>query len=362
LGERVPVLLLSFNRPDYLRPVLDSLAAQRLDASDAVFSLHFFQDGAVNRYSGVRYAAADDIAACIRLVRERFPDPDLHASSDNVGVSEMHARAEAFAFTTLGAEWAIFLEDDMVLDRRYLATMARMRAVLRGTDQVGYFAAYGDHRLPPDRLAEVAAAPQRWRPMEHLWSFGLTRAHWQAMAPMLEKYRALVHGRDYRQRPNLAVRRLFFEHGVATVATSQDAARTAATILCSRVRLNIELPLGRYIGESGVHFTPEIFRDLGYGAPSPLAPEGDILLRPPEEADLALARAAQSRAIESARATLGQRFGFRPVTRADVEALYRLLLDRDPESEAIYEETVGRQLLVNLRRAMIDSREFRGEN
>lgn len=354
--------MLSFNRPDYLRPVLDSLAAQRVEGCGTEFSLHFFQDGAVNRYSGIRYAEDGDIGACIDLVRERFPDADLHVSPDNVGVSEMFERAETFAFETLGAEHAIFLEDDMVLDRRYLATMAAMRAALRDTGEVGYFAAYGDHRLGPDELAEAARHPQRWRPLAHHWAFGLTRAHWQAMTPVLEAYRALVHGRDYRRRPNLAVRRLFFERGAPTVSTSQDAAKTAATTLLGRVRLNIETPLGRYIGESGLHFTPDVFRSLGYGSHPSFPLDGDVRIQPPTGEEIAAAHAMQARVADSARATLESRFGFAPVTRADVDALYRLLLGREPESEAVYEETVGRQLLVNLRRGIIDSEEFRGEN
>lgn len=360
--DAIPVLLLAFDRPHYLRPVLESLAAQRLERCSTSFSFHFFQDGAVNRYSGIRYAGDGEIAAVRALIRSHFPRADLAASPDNVGVSEMFERAEDFAFRVLGAPYAIFLEDDMVLDPRYLATMAAIRAATEGCDAVGYFAAYGDHRLSPERLGALAGRPQRWRPMEHHWAFGLTRAHWEGMGPILAEYRALVHGRDYRRRPNLAVRRLFYERGVPIVATSQDAAKAAATAFLSRVRINVELPLARYIGQSGVHFTPSVYRSLGFGEQSPLAPDGDLVVVPPSDADIASLREEQSRGLDGFRSTLARHYGFRPVTRADVEVLYRVLLGREPESETVYEENVGRQLFVNLRRGIIDSEEFLGEN
>ena len=50
------------------------------------------------------------------------------------------------------------------------------------------------------------------------------------------------------------------------------------------------------------------------------------------------------------------------MTREDVDALYRLLLDRVPENEQVHEHSMGRHNLASLRRAIVNSNEFCGRN
>lgn len=48
-----PVVVMAFNRPDYLRETLASIAAQPCVA-EGRREVHLFQDGAVNFHSGIR--------------------------------------------------------------------------------------------------------------------------------------------------------------------------------------------------------------------------------------------------------------------------------------------------------------------
>src|SRR5262245_31156811 len=105
---RLPILVLSFNRPHYLSPVLEALAAQAGLAAERV---HLFQDGAVNAYSGRVAARREDVDACVALFRRRFPGGHVHLAPANIGIAENFLRAERFAFEELGAECAYFFED-----------------------------------------------------------------------------------------------------------------------------------------------------------------------------------------------------------------------------------------------------------
>ena len=83
---RAPIIIMSFNRPQFLGPDLGSLKGQRPDTLEGR-EIHLFQDGAVNRYS--------------RLCDAREPQartdeaPTLQRREMAVRVSRMHQRRQA---------------------------------------------------------------------------------------------------------------------------------------------------------------------------------------------------------------------------------------------------------------------------
>jgi hypothetical protein len=255
----VPILLLSFNRPHYLRQVLGALAPQVGLETERV---HLFQDGAVNAYSGRVAARQGDVDACVALFRRHFPQGRVHAAPANVGIAENFLRAERFAFEELDAEYAYFFEDDLVPAPAYLAVMDRLRLAVRDAERIAYFAAYGDHHAS---LARQRTAPRALATLGHHWAFGLKRSHWQAMQPLLAPYYALVVGRDYAALPSRAVRTTLRRDGLAPVHASQDNVKAFVTTCLGRARVNTVACFGRYVGETGAHFTPERFAAMGFG-------------------------------------------------------------------------------------------------
>lgn len=258
--RRTPVVLISFNRPHYLRQVLRGLAAQPGLAPERV---HLFQDGAVNAYSGRRAAEQADIDACIALFHQYFPGGRVHAASANVGIAENFRRAELFVFDELDAECAYFFEDDLVPSPAYLTVMDRLYEAVRHEDRIGYFAAYGDHTAGLDRQR---AAPAALITLGHHWGFGLRRSHWRAMQPLLEPYYELVVGRDFQARPSDAIKTVLQRNGLAPVHSSQDNVQAFVTTCLGSARINTVACFGRYIGETGIHFTPRLFVELGFHA------------------------------------------------------------------------------------------------
>jgi len=255
-----PIVLLAFDRPDYFEQVLDSLAAQQqVDWSRR--DLFLFLDGARNRHSGRVHADSRRIDRCEALFRRRFPRGTVFRSPDNLGVWRSFERAERFVFQGLGAEIAYFFEDDLVLSPWYLRAMDLLGDALRDRAEVAYFAAYGDHRVG---LAEQEANASRLTAMQHHWGFALKRRAWQRIAELLEPAGALLRTCDYRLRPQAEIRARLAALGIDCQGTSQDFLKADAAARLGFVRLRTVACWGRYIGQEGLHFNAEIYRQLGF--------------------------------------------------------------------------------------------------
>ncbi len=259
-GGRCPIVVLSFTRPDYLRPVLESLVAQQ-GCALAGRPVLLFQDGERNAFSGRRHGRAELIAQCVALFRALVPHGVVMASEGNLGVALNFERAERFVFEETGAAAAIFLEDDLVLSPHYIATLDGLLATHAADERVGYVAAYGDHRVA---LAEQRENPSRLTAMHHNWGFALTRRQWLRMRPRMADYLDLVRHVDYRQRDPEAIHQLYARWGFGRNPTSQDAAKTMACIATGAIKLKTRACLGRYIGERGLHMSPAVFEQRGF--------------------------------------------------------------------------------------------------
>ncbi len=254
--DQPPLIVLSFNRPQYLAAVLDSLSRQVPQVDPR--RIHLFQDGAVNAYSGIRYAEEGEVRKCVTVFRDIFPQGTTHVSAANVGICENFIHAENFAFVTLNAPFTYFFEDDLVLSQRYIATMDLLRRGFAGETRIAYFNACGRYQ---ESVVAQEANKSAIVDMGHMWGFALRQAHWKAMQPMMSRYLKLVVGRDYRQRPNDDIRALFREWKYDKEATSQDSAKDIVTNALNCWRASTYVCLARYIGEQGTHSTPEHFAE-----------------------------------------------------------------------------------------------------
>lgn len=287
-----PIVLLSFNRLDYFAQVLASLKGQH--GVEIVGPILLFQDGAVSEFSGQRYALDEEITASINLFRAFFPMGDIHASGKNLGVARNFDRAERYVFETLGTERAYFFEDDLVLGPHYLRALDNFADVAFSRSDVGYVTVYGAHH------ASVEMQKQRLKtiiPMGHNWGFSLSREQWRKSAQYVDQYVSLVRNMDYRDRPAVKIVELFHSWGVGAPGTSQDVAKALACHLTGGLRLNTYPVFGRYIGERGLHTTPESFAQLGFGA-TQMGGDGDWSISEIPDAGIVFAREEAERYVK----------------------------------------------------------------
>jgi len=359
-----PIIIFAFDRPNYLQRFCASLKAQegvRLDER----RIYLLQDGPVSRRSGVRYAEDAAMAESVATFRAAFPQGQVLASAENLGIALNIRRGEVHAFETLEAETAYFFEDDLELGPAYLLMMERLRMALAPFPEVGYFAAYGDHRATPD--------PNRVHlvPLDHHWGFGLRRGAWQRIQDWLQPYFAILERTDYPNRNHLAVYRFLQREEMAIDKSSQDALKALASARLGIARVMTDMCFARYIGEKGASFSERRFREMGYDRMVAVE-RGDLPIEPPTVERITAILKQQQAHFRRFRAEefdgFLERYAARHwdpdrlATREDIEQLYRLLLDRLPEGEQIYEQYAGRCSVRRLRDIMQNSREYRGRN
>jgi hypothetical protein len=256
-----PIVIMSFNRPAYFAQVIESLKNQK--GVEFKGPILLFQDGAVNPVSGKRYAADEDIVANIELFRKAFPEGEIHASADNLGVAMNFDRAERHVFENLDASRAYFFEDDLLLGPYYLKSLDRLAEIAFARPDIGYVAAYGDHRADIEtqrcRAGDLTA-------MSHNWAFALSREQWRRSAKYVDQYLAIMRKIDYRERQRNELISLFHSWGCGAPGTSQDVAKTLACYLTGGLKVNTAAAFGRYIGEQGLHSNPTLFAKLGYAS------------------------------------------------------------------------------------------------
>ncbi|MBP0444523.1 hypothetical protein J8J14_06985 [Roseomonas sp. SSH11] len=358
-----PIIIFSFTRPDYLRKLCESMKAQQgVSISDE--QVHLLQDGSRSRRSGIVYGEPELIEASIATFREIFPRGHVHASPENLGIALNLHRGEKLAFDTLKAEVAYFFEEDLELGPCYLAMLEQLRRLLMPHKDIGYFAAYGDHLRASDPQAPKLV------PMEHHWGFALTRRCWRAMQPWLKPFHEVYAQVDYQARPHLRIVELYDAKAVSSTASSQDVAKTMACADLGFARINTDVCYARYIGAQGESFKPANFEKLGFGSmayvgslPATLpAATPDIIaeiIATKRAACAAHRQTAYPAQLEEMRRHLFN--PDRPVTREEIDWLWRLVMDRLPNDEAYYTQNVGQRTLRQIRRSLLRSKEAQGK-
>lgn len=257
MNAKFPVVILSYNRPHYLERVLGSMRTQSLEIGHS--NIFLFQDGPAADADTKKNA--DLIAECVRLFSEYFPSGRVINSERNLGIAWNFERAERFVFETLQQDCGYFFEDDLVLGPEYLAALETLAFFMLARTEIASVAAHGDptalasdqHRRRDDLVL-----------MTHRWGFALSKHHWSERRKIIDGYLAVLGTGDYRRRDHEAIRKYFQSLGCGVQATSQDAAKDVAMVVLGLTKIMSYVPYGKYIGETGVHFTPSEFAKRGY--------------------------------------------------------------------------------------------------
>jgi hypothetical protein len=252
---------MSYNRPDYLKKTLLSLVGQQGSSIDG--PIYLFQDNCYNNYSKKYHCEEILIKECVSVFEAIFPNGQVLLSDYNIGVCENFLRAEQFLFGNLNAPVAYFFEDDLILSPNYITELEKIRAFADSSATVGYFACYGHLGATLEQQRKNKSVI---RNLAHHWAFGLLKKHWISMQPVMQFYYDMVVGRDYRERPSAAIKDHMTKIGAIYGVSSQDDVKKAITYLLDRNSINTYPALGKYIGESGLHMTPENYAKQGFAA------------------------------------------------------------------------------------------------
>lgn len=110
------VCITSFNRPNYVRRCIRSL--ERCVDKETV-DWHLMQGGAVNKFSGERWATDQEIADCLEILENAdLPNKTLHVNSENVGIAIQRDRI--WSLFDEGYEYVYHVEGDIVVGKYFL--------------------------------------------------------------------------------------------------------------------------------------------------------------------------------------------------------------------------------------------------
>jgi SAM-dependent methyltransferase len=340
-----PVAVLSYNRPQLLKAFLESLKEQSVPVDPQNIAL--FQDNG---------DAAND--ECILIFKEAFPNGNVFATENNLGVALNMDRAERHIFEVLGADAGYFFEDDLILGPHYITALNQLAAFALKDERIGYVAAYGCHTAS---LEEQKRRRHDLVPMSHKWGFALTRSHWWRQRDIIEPYLDIVRQRPYRERDHAAIQAYFRKLGYPLAATSQDAAKDVATFVLGATKIMSFACFGKYEGREGVHFTPEAYQLLGYDKTEVLNEPPLFVMPSSLQLDNWISLSSATRNGVDMTQQDSTDFFETGVDERIVVACYRALLGREPESALIIEEHIqAKHTLESLLKACLQSSEFAG--
>lgn len=246
-------IVFSFNRPQYLRQVLERLSLQ----TDTDLDWVVMQDQTDNRHSRIRHGRPEDVAACLRQIEAAdLPRMKLILNDQNRGMGWQKWRAMKYVFEQNDYDCCICFEDDLLVSSHYVRIM---RVLLKqfGADRTVATVQASDRfndRFSDEDLGVVIPA---WR---HYWGYGTWRDRWvQQHRPLYKQYMQLIKGCDYKQRPHTAIQAL-----IKDKHSSHDGALDWCVKTNRQKKLTTRVSRATYIGEAGVHSTPQHFETSGY--------------------------------------------------------------------------------------------------
>ena len=284
-AARIPILVLSLDRPALLAETLAGLMGQQGAAATA-HPVFLFQDGGHNRVSGRTYCSDRVILHNFDLFRRLVPHGMPLPAAENLGAGLNLARAERFAFAEMQAEAAIFLTDDFRPGPWWLKTLHALIDLALGEPRIAIVAAVGD---PAATAAAQRAQPSRLTALGTARGQAVTLRAWRRLEPRLRAYWALLAGQDFRLRDPAPIRALFERWGAPAAGTGPRDAWAAACAAENLARVTTFAAYGRHIGPQGEDRAGAVT----FGGPTVLA---DDLFRlvPPTAAELGAMIAGRS--------------------------------------------------------------------
>jgi len=288
----LPVAIMSFDRPDYLEAVLQSVVRQTYSGPREL-KYFLFQDGVVGRTDGKSYGQSTAVDECVKVFKAYFPQSEVHSAVYNLGVAANFDRAERYSFEYMKASAAIFLEDDMILQPHYLSLISRMLDMAEEYQYIGMVSAYGasnDISLEDQCRLKGELCLMN----EHNWAFAITRACWEKRDLIVKEYLQIMDDIEYRDRksvhPEIEAMLRRYGRGGKGYLSSQDSIKNMACEVLGFHRVSTFTNNARYIGRKGLHMTTERFFQRGYHR-TVLFPEDHGPFRVPSESELIALRA-----------------------------------------------------------------------
>ena len=278
---RTAVCTFGFGRPDHFKRMLQGLA-DCPEVMNGEVDLHHYLDGGEHSLQAELVKVINDSGVPYKKIIQR---------PENFGVGRQLIGARREIFDEQNYERMILVEDDIEAGPTFMTALLRLSDWAEGYDDVGTVQVWnvqsGTKQQLEGDLDKVVLTNR------HFVTYCLTKKTWDLISPSLYEYeKKYLLGRAYGNRPHRRIR-LFQMRKMLKASrrqpqgnclnppaeacshpfpkidyrrspTSQDAITSIALHQAGLHRLTTEVSRAFYFGETGVHCTPEVYRQLGF--------------------------------------------------------------------------------------------------
>lgn len=277
---KLGIALISFDRPYYFIQLIKSLEEQ-VACGDLDF--HLFQDGAVNQFSHILKTNPELLEECIDVFdNSRLENKIKHISKMNLG--NAINQFQALEYMSDNYDYFLVIEDDVILSPFYIRLIRIMIDQFLVKNDVFSvalnFKRMCDKADIKDNLYKAGYDLHFAGSISlHWWAECFSSKKWKQVKPYFMQYYKYVNNCDYQRRPTTAIRKFFKENWLPIPQTSQDAGKDFAVKKAKLKRVNSIVNRGFYIGEQGMHFSPNLYNKMGYAEQKPFIFNSDYTLK-----------------------------------------------------------------------------------
>lgn len=261
---KLGVAIISFNRHNYLRRVIESLEKQSYLENT---KFHLFQDGYKNIFSGKTKAKKEDIEKSIMLFKtsELIKGGSILRVEQNVGNGRNQYTANEIMSSIY--DYYLIIEDDVLLSPDYL----RLCRVL--IDQFGQRKDVFSFNLNFKKLCTPTEVKNNLNKVifdeTHWWAECIISRQWKIAREHFKDYFRLIQEVDYSDLPREEIQNLFKKHKFEKKQCSQDAGKDFSLFKAKLRRMTTIVNRGFYIGQQGIHFTPKLYAQMQWHKQAP---------------------------------------------------------------------------------------------
>jgi len=265
---KLGVAIISFNRPDYLFKVLNSLEKQSYLKNT---KFHLFQDGCQNIFSEKIKAKKEDIEKSVFLFRTSKLSKGANRIRIDINVGNGINQFSANQVMSSIYDYYLIIEDDVVLSPDYLRLCRVLIEQFGNRKDVFSFNLNFKKLANPtsDNLNKVIFGETHW------WAECIISRQWKIAREYFKDYFDLIQRVDYSDLPREKIQNLFKKHNFNKPQCSQDAGKDFALFKAGFKRITTLINRGFYIGQNGIHFTPKLYAQMNWHKQMPFIFESD---------------------------------------------------------------------------------------
>lgn len=255
-----PLVVLAYNRPNYLDRVLNSIknSIDHVIPGGDYGNVYLFLDG------GKDVLSIENSNACCEIFVKYFPSSGIRQSDENIGILKNYQRAEKFVFDDLNADFSFFFEDDLIVGLDYFNVLFRYVDLMRSHPRIAYAACYGENIYDSyERSSDSIHSPDT---LGHHWGFVASKVSYNAIRKYQKQYLDILQGISYsdKETRRYEIEALFKSWGSNFTEISQDCMKAIALISEGYVKINSNFNLGFNIGKVGEHMTEAKYSQLDW--------------------------------------------------------------------------------------------------